>query len=95
MTSPINKLLPNAHFSTTSCTLDRATIYDDEEFAAHNSSLAGQLYTEDEQCELLRGDGARFCSVRYMHMISCMTVCRYFCPVVIVSLWHLSKTMPL
>jgi hypothetical protein len=59
---------------TTSCTLDRATIYDDEEFAAHNSSLAGQLYTEEEQCELLRGDGARF----YSDNRNTADVCRRF-----------------
>jgi len=47
---------------TDDCTLDQATIYNVTEFNLHNSSLAGQLYSNNEQCELLRGDGATFCS---------------------------------
>jgi len=50
-------------YRTASCTLDTPDIYDEGEFNDNTDYLAGTEYTEDEQCELLLGDGATMCDV--------------------------------
>ena len=36
----------------------QSNVWDQDEYDKHLAGLAGQLYSEDEQCELLRGDGS-------------------------------------
>ena len=46
------------YFFSNDCTLIRGDVWDQDEYDKHLAGLAGQLYSEEEQCELLRGDGS-------------------------------------
>lgn len=43
------------------CLTDQGDIYDQEEYEEHLKSLPGERYTLDAQCELVQGNGSKFC----------------------------------